>query len=273
MLEEIRQLKEHARQQDKVIDELKNRQIHEENVEPAMANVISNDQGNFQKHVVHSKRKRVQCTVPNCGDHVCKEREELNKQTCESECSDVDLVLSNEKCSEDPCQDNPNYKELPHEAAEPSSSECSTNQSRQKEFVVHKRNSSDGRIIQKRKMMKNQETTAMTQQNVTRDNAASHKSSRYMQPPIKVGSTVLLKASNYRNKSIVAYATLLSSSPKANVGGVEIGKQFYKVRINHPTVQDEPLVRPIADCKTIGDAHAKGLSIAWPTICVEMING
>jgi hypothetical protein len=32
----------------------------------------------------------------------------------------------------------------------------------------------------------------------------------------------------------MAYATLLSSSPKENVGGVEIGKQFYKVHINHP---------------------------------------
>ncbi|CAL4970502.1 unnamed protein product [Urochloa decumbens] len=113
----------------------------------------------------------------------------------------------------------------------------------------------------------------MTQQNVTRDNAANLKGSEYMQPSIKVSSTVVLKSSNHRNKAIVAYATFLSSSPKANVGGVEIGKQFYKVRINHPTVQDEPLVRPIPGCKTIGDAHAKGLPIAWPSICVEMING
>jgi hypothetical protein len=57
---------------------------------------------------------------------------------------------------------------------------------------------------------------------------------------------VLLKTANYPNKTIVAYATILSSSPKENVGGVEIGKQFYKVPINPPTVQDEPLVRPIA---------------------------
>jgi hypothetical protein len=66
----------------------------------------------------------------------------------------------------------------------------------------------------------------------------------------------------------VAYATLLSSSPKEIVGGLEIGKQLYKVCINHPTVPDEPLVRPITSCKTIGDAHAKGVPIAWPSICV-----
>ena len=43
---------------------------------------------------------------------------------------------------------------------------------------------------------------------------------------MQVGSTVLLKTSNYPNKAIVAYATLLSSSPKAQAGGVEIEKQF-----------------------------------------------
>ena len=79
---------------------------------------------------------------------------------------------------------------------------------------------------------------------------------------------MLLKTSNYPNKAIVAYATLLSSSPKAQAGGVEIGKQFYKVHINHPTVQEEPLVRPMTGYRTIGDAHAKGVPIAWSLICV-----
>ncbi|CAO2199952.1 unnamed protein product, partial [Urochloa humidicola] len=278
MLEEIRQLKEHARKQDKIIDELKNKQRHEEREEPAMANLVSTDHGKFQKHVAHSKRKRVQYAVPNSGHAFCKERDELKKHTCETEYSDNDddICLSSEKCLDDPCQDDPNYKELSHEAAEPTSSECSINQSRQKEFQVHKRNSSDG--LKKRKVIKDQqgvlqETTAMTQQNITRDNTAILKGSKYMQPSIKVLSTVVLKSSNHRNKAIVAYANFLSSSPKANVGGVEIGKQFYKVRINHPTVQDEPLVRPIPGCKTIGDAHAKGVPIAWPSFCVEMING
>ena len=68
---------------------------------------------------------------------------------------------------------------------------------------------------------------------------------------------MILKSASYPNKAIVAYATILSSSPKANVGGVEIGKQFYKVRINHPTVQEEPLVRPMTGYRTIGDAMPK----------------
>jgi hypothetical protein len=73
---------------------------------------------------------------------------------------------------------------------------------------------------------------------------------------------------SYPNKAVVAYATILSSSPKANVGGVELGNQFCKVRINHPIIQDEPLVRPMTGYNIIGDAHAKGVPVAWPSICV-----
>ena len=79
---------------------------------------------------------------------------------------------------------------------------------------------------------------------------------------------MVLKSASYPNKEIVAYANILSSNPKETVGGVEIGKQFYKVCINHPTVQEEPLVRPMTGYRTIGDAHAKGVPIAWPLICV-----
>jgi hypothetical protein len=73
---------------------------------------------------------------------------------------------------------------------------------------------------------------------------------------------------SYPNKAVVAYATILSSSPKANVGGVERENQFYKVRINHPIIQDEPLVRPMTGYNIIGDAHAKGVPVVWPSICV-----
>lgn len=72
----------------------------------------------------------------------------------------------------------------------------------------------------------------------------------------------------YPNKAIVAYATLLSTNPKDSVGGVETGNQFYKVRINHPVAKDEPLVRPRSGYNNIGDAHAKGVPIAWPSIFV-----
>ncbi|CAD6256449.1 unnamed protein product [Miscanthus lutarioriparius] len=138
MLEEIRQLKEHSRMQDKVIEELKNNQRHNENQEATMGNCARSDHNNSQNQVLNSKRK--------------------------------------------------------------------------------------------------------------------------------VGSTVLLMTSKYPKKANVAYATLLSTNPEALVGGVKIGSQFYKVRINHPITKDEPLVRPMLGCDNIGDAHAKGVQIAWPSM-------
>ncbi|KAF8694210.1 hypothetical protein HU200_038339 [Digitaria exilis] len=199
MLEEIKQLKEHARNQDKRIDK---------DEEPSKANCISTDHGNIQNHAVYSNRK---------------------------------------------CQGNAHHNEFPHQEVESSSPECSTN-----DYCGQKENQQV--VLQ---------DATMADQVAAHDKAARSKRSKYVQPvPIKVGSTVLLKTANYRNKATVAYATILSSSPKADVGGVEIGKQFYKVRINHPIEKNEPLVRPIAGYKTIGDAHAKGTPIAWPSVCV-----
>lgn len=74
----------------------------------------------------------------------------------------------------------------------------------------------------------------------------------------------------YPNKEHVAYATFMSSNPREKVGGVEIGNQFTKVVVNHPLQENEELVRPMKHCKTIGDVHAEGMSIAWPSICVSM---
>ncbi|RCV33246.1 hypothetical protein SETIT_7G068000v2 [Setaria italica] len=79
MLEEIKQLKEHMRNRDKVIDELLiNKQGHHGNEEPTKANCIStDDHDNFRNHVAHSNRKRVQCAKPNCGEAFCKQRDRL----------------------------------------------------------------------------------------------------------------------------------------------------------------------------------------------------
>ena len=79
---------------------------------------------------------------------------------------------------------------------------------------------------------------------------------------------VLLITSKYPNKANVAYATLLSTDPKAIVGGVKTGSQFYKVHIDHAIAKDEPLVRPRPGCNNIGDVQAKGVSIAWPSMFV-----
>ncbi|XP_066335106.1 uncharacterized protein [Miscanthus floridulus] len=92
-------------------------------------------------------------------------------------------------------------------------------------------------------------------------------------PVMKVGSMVLLMTSKYPNKANVAYATLLSTDPEAIVGGVKTGSQFYKVHIDHAIAKDKPLVRPRPGCNNIGDAQAKGVSIAWPSMFVQMING
>jgi hypothetical protein len=72
--------------------------------------------------------------------------------------------------------------------------------------------------------------------------------------------------SKYPNKAHVAYATLLSTDLEATVDGVKTGSQFYKVCINHVIAKDEPLVRLMPRCNNIGDAQAKGVSIAWPSM-------
>jgi len=79
---------------------------------------------------------------------------------------------------------------------------------------------------------------------------------------------VLLMTSKYPTKANMAYASLLSNDPEAIVGGVKTGSQSYKVRINRPIAKDEPLVRPRPRCNNIGDAQAKGVSIAWPLMFV-----
>ncbi|RLN39881.1 uncharacterized protein C2845_PM01G44830 [Panicum miliaceum] len=206
------------------------------------------DHGNIQYHVVQSNRKRIRCAEPDRGDAVYQQRDELNNHTYESEYSDYNdgPVLSNKKCHGDA-----NLKEIALTEGEPSSPQCSTNDFRQKE---------------NQQVLK--ETRTKTKQ-VAHDNATGYNSSKYTQShPIKDGTTVLLKTASRAN-ALVAYATIVSSSPKATVGGVEIRKQFYKVRINHPILQDEPLVRPMAGYNKIGDAHAKGTPIAWPSICEE----
>ena len=75
---------------------------------------------------------------------------------------------------------------------------------------------------------------------------------------------MVLKSASYPNKEIVAYANILSSNPKETVGGVEIGKQFYKVCINHPIAKDELSVRPMTSYNITGDVDAKGVPIDWP---------
>ncbi|CAN6372400.1 unnamed protein product, partial [Urochloa humidicola] len=144
------------------------------------------------------------------------------------------------------CHGDANLKETSLREGQPSSPQCSTNDFRQKEFGGSKQISSGGRITRKTKNQHVLKKIRTKTKQVAHDNATANNSSKYTQSrPIKDGTTVLLKTASRAN-ALVAYATIVSSSPKATVGGVEIGKQFYKVRINHPILQDEPLVRPMA---------------------------
>ncbi|XP_066399308.1 uncharacterized protein [Miscanthus floridulus] len=195
-----------------------------------MGNCARSDHNNSQNQAVLSKRKRVHCVAPNQNDGFLEHRDELNKETCESEYSDDDSLL------------------------------LSTISKTTKKQKGH--HGGPG------------ETTTIAHQEVAHDKVTCNKRQAPKQLPVmKVGSIVLLMTSKYPNKANVAYATLLSTDPKAIVGGVKTGSQFYKVRIDHAIAKDEPLVRPRPGCNNIGDAQAKGVSIAWPSMFVQMING
>ncbi|CAL5028618.1 unnamed protein product [Urochloa decumbens] len=124
MFEEIQQLKDRVRKQDRVIDELVNKKRDHENEEP---NKI--DQANIQNHVLQSNRKRIQCPEPNHGDAAYQQRDES-------------------------CQGDANLKQLSLREGEPSSPQCSTNDFTQKQFDVCTQISNDGTVSRKRKVNK-----------------------------------------------------------------------------------------------------------------------
>jgi hypothetical protein len=80
------------------------------------------------------------------------------------------------------------------------------------------------------------------------------------------GTTVVLKSAKYPNKEPIAYALFMSCDPNAQVGGVALGKLFWKVCITHPMEENEELVRPWSSLKTLRDA--KGKTISWPSVLV-----
>ena len=65
----------------------------------------------------------------------------------------------------------------------------------------------------------------------------------------------------------VARGMLMSRNPEDIVGNQELGRWFVEVHVEIPIEQDEPLVRPYGQCKTIGDAVGK--PIAWPESMVR----
>jgi hypothetical protein len=69
---------------------------------------------------------------------------------------------------------------------------------------------------------------------------------------------VVLKSAKYPNKEPVAYAMFMSCDSNAQVGGVALGKQFWKVRVTHPMEENEELVRPWGS--------SKGKTVSLPSV-------
>ena len=82
------------------------------------------------------------------------------------------------------------------------------------------------------------------------------------------GTKIILKTHVYPNKRRVAYATFITNSPTRDVAGVELGSEFTHVTVEEAIDGNEKLVRERDNCKTIGDACALGLTIAWPSAFV-----
>ncbi|XP_073367449.1 uncharacterized protein [Aegilops tauschii subsp. strangulata] len=89
----------------------------------------------------------------------------------------------------------------------------------------------------------------------------------------EVGTKVILKSSVYPNKRHVARASILGCNSKKIVGGVELGRQFIEVQVDQPIEECELLVRERENCRTIGDTFTSGLTIAWPSACIERFSG
>ncbi|KAK1664547.1 hypothetical protein QYE76_052706, partial [Lolium multiflorum] len=118
------------------------------------------------------------------------------------------------------------------------------------------------------------ENSRRVHKQMTQNKTPSHMSSKKRcRPSEEIRNAVILKSSIYPNKRRVAYATILDSNSKTLVGGVELGRQFTHVQIDEPIGEDERLVREREKCVTIGDAFSSGVTIAWPSACIEKFSG
>ncbi|KAK3119112.1 hypothetical protein QOZ80_9BG0714100 [Eleusine coracana subsp. coracana] len=205
---------------------------------------------------------RVQCNLTSQKNLLGAQADDINKERLEAQVktsNDVDPFLSAQKC-----YDDTNCKEVSLQEGESSSPPFPANNGGQQEYDMDDGSSRGVQKQNKRMMSKRhygdfEHTRAMTQKEVARNKPTSHGTSKKFHPRIK--------SAKYPNKDIVAYATILSSSPQAEVDGVKIGKEFYKVRINHAISENEPLVRPLSGYKMLTDVSAKRVPIAWPSIC------
>ncbi|KAL6639511.1 hypothetical protein ACP70R_023241 [Stipagrostis hirtigluma subsp. patula] len=82
---------------------------------------------------------------------------------------------------------------------------------------------------------------------------------------LPAGTKVFLKSWKSQNKD-VALATVISCDPSQKLDGVQLGHEFWMVRVSIAMAKDEPLLRPYKSYNLIGDAE--GANIAWPSTFV-----
>ena len=62
--------------------------------------------------------------------------------------------------------------------------------------------------------------------------------------------------------------TIVSCDPTQKLDGVQLGKEFWMVRVSFSIVDDEPLIRPYKGYKVLGDVEG-GVIVAWPSTFVR----
>lgn len=85
----------------------------------------------------------------------------------------------------------------------------------------------------------------------------------------QVGTKLYLHSWKNQNKS-VALGTVVSCDPTHKLDGVQLGKEFWMVRVCFAIVDDEPLIRPYKGYKVIRDVE--GVTVAWPSTFIKKIN-
>jgi len=83
----------------------------------------------------------------------------------------------------------------------------------------------------------------------------------------QVGTKVYLQSWKNENKS-VALGTIVSCDPTQKLDGVQLGKEFWMVRVSFAMVDDETLIRPYKGYKVIGDVEG-WVTVAWPSTFVR----
>ena len=62
-------------------------------------------------------------------------------------------------------------------------------------------------------------------------------------------------------------ATIVSCDPTQKIEGIQLGKEFWMVRVGISFADNEPLIRPYKSYSVMGEVQ--GVNIAWPSTFVR----